>query len=200
MILIYVVCVFHLRKRLTILDGELRHHRARPEHIAVHCDVVAEDLGENPPGLQPPIQHLVTRPYPPLHCPIFRRIHIVPGASDFVRVAVVALVGLDPLARLEEVPQNPVKIFNVGKLTSRVGTLDPQQVHCEDVDAQLVAKGGLPRVFVGRKGVPLLCDSHLRDSEVGAVNGHCSVVAHIVGTEPALEDDLRLRGAVVVGV
>ncbi len=48
---ILLILVFHLEKRLTALYGELRHHRASPEHIAVHCDVVAEDLGENPPGL-----------------------------------------------------------------------------------------------------------------------------------------------------
>jgi hypothetical protein len=36
--------------------------------------VVAKDLGENPPVLQPPVQRLVTRPHPPLHSPIFRRI------------------------------------------------------------------------------------------------------------------------------
>ncbi len=47
--LLLLICVFHLKKRLTMLNGELRHHRTRPEHIAVHCDVAAEDLGENPP-------------------------------------------------------------------------------------------------------------------------------------------------------
>ncbi len=59
-ILIYLVCVLNLKKRLTVFDGELRHHRACPEHIAVNCDVMAKDLGENPPGLQPPILHYYT--------------------------------------------------------------------------------------------------------------------------------------------
>jgi hypothetical protein len=140
------------------------------------------------------------RPYPPLHCPIFCRIHVVPGAFDFVGVAAVALVSIDPLARLEEVPQNLVENFNVGILTSRVWPLNPNQVPREDADTQLVAKGGLPRVFVGPKGVPLLHNSLLRDSEVGFVNGHCAVVSHIVGTEPALEDDLRTKEAAVMGV
>ncbi len=161
----------------------------------MHCDVVAEDLGENPPGLQPPIQHLVTRPYPPLHRPIFRWINIVSGAFDFVRVAAVALVGLDPLARLKEVTQNLVENFNVGILTCRVWTLDPNQVPRKDVDTQLVAKGGLPRIFVGRKGIPLLCNSLLQDSEVGSVNCHRAVVSHIVGTKSALEDNLRTKEA-----
>ncbi len=142
----------------------------------------------------------MTRPYPPLHCPIFRRIHIVPGAFDFVGVAVVALVGIDPLARLKEVPQNLVENFNVGILTSRVWSLNPNQVPREDVDAQLVVKGGFPRVFVGCKGIPLLRDSLLRDSEVSSVDSHCAVVAHIVGTEPALKDDLHLKEAAAAGV
>ena len=43
-----LIPVLHLEKRLPVLDGELRHHRARPEHIAVPSDVVAEDLGEDP--------------------------------------------------------------------------------------------------------------------------------------------------------
>jgi hypothetical protein len=67
--------------------------------------VVVEDLGEDPPVLQPPIERLVTCPHPPLHCPIFCRIRVVPRTFDFVGVAAVPLVvGLDPLARLEEVP------------------------------------------------------------------------------------------------
>ena len=167
----------------------------------MHCDVVVEDLVENPPGLQPPIQSLVTCPYPPLHCPIFRRIHVVPGAFYFVGVAVVG-----PSSALTRSPSSRklrktlLKKFNVSILTRRVGTLDPHQVPREDVDAQLVAKSGLPRVLVGRKGVPLLCKSLLWDSEVGAIDVHCAAVAHIVGTKPALKDDLRLRGAVTAGV
>ena len=102
--ILLLILVLHLEKWLTVLDSELRHHRTRPEHIAVHRDVVAEELGEDPPVLQPPIQRLVTRPYPPLHRPILRRIRVVPRTFDFVGVAAVPLVGLDPLARLEEVP------------------------------------------------------------------------------------------------
>ncbi len=53
---------------------------------------------------------------------------------------------------------------------------------------------------MGRKGVPLLRNSLLQDSEVGSIDGHGAVVAHILGTKPALEDDLCLRGAAAVGV
>ena len=62
----------------------------------------------------------VMHPCPPLHRPILCQIRVVPGALYFVGVAVVALVGLDPLARLEEVTQNIVGNFNVGILTGRV--------------------------------------------------------------------------------
>ena len=44
-----LVLVFDLEQRLAVLDGELRQHRARPEHIAMpQHDVVAVDLGEDP--------------------------------------------------------------------------------------------------------------------------------------------------------
>ena len=137
----------------------------------------------------------MTRPYPPLHPPILCRIRVVPGTFYFVRVAAVPLVGLDPLARLEEITQNLVKNDNVGILTGRVRPLDPHQVPREDVHPQLVAQGGLPRVLVGREGVPLRRGSLLQDAEVGAIDCHEAVVAHIVVSEPALEDDLAGGGA-----
>ena len=186
--------VLHLEKRLAVLNGEPRHHRSRPEHITVPRDVVAEDLGEDPPVFQPPVQRLMTRPHPPLHCPILCRIRTVAGAFDFVRVSVVPLVGLDPLARLEEVPQNFVENFNVSILTGRVRPLDPHQVPCEDVHSQLVAQGRLPRVLVGTEGVPLLRGSLLGNAEVRAVDCHRAVIEHVVRTQSALEVDLRLRG------
>ena len=102
-ILLLLVLVFNLEKRLTILGGELRHHRARPEHIAVRHYVVAVDLGEDPPVLQLPIERLVMCPCFPLHCLILCRIRVVgAGTFDFVGVVAVPLVSLDPLARLEE--------------------------------------------------------------------------------------------------
>ncbi len=70
-------------------------------------------------------------------------------------MAAVPLVGLDPLARLEEVTQHFVKYFNVGILTGRVRPLDPHKVPREDVHPQRIAQGGLPRILMGRKGVPL---------------------------------------------
>ncbi len=78
--------------------------------------------------------------------------------------------------------------------------MDPHQIPRKDVNAQLVAEDELPSVLVGRKGVPLLRNSLLRDLEVGVVDGHRAVVAKIVGIEPAFEDDLHLRGAAAAGV
>ncbi len=51
----WLVLAFYLKKQLTILDGELHHHQARSEHIAMKWDVAAEDLGEDPPVLQLPV-------------------------------------------------------------------------------------------------------------------------------------------------
>jgi len=99
-----------------------------PEHISVRHYVVAVDLGEDPPVLKPPVQRLVTRPHPPLHSLILRRIRVVSRTFYFVGVAAVPLVGLDPLARLEKIMQHLVKYFNVGILTGRVRSLDPHQV------------------------------------------------------------------------
>ena len=101
--ILLLILVLHLELLLTVLDGELHHHHTRPEHIAVHHDVVAKDLGEDTPVLQPPLQRLMTCSYPPLHRPILRRICVVPRTFDFARVARIPLVGLDPLARLEEI-------------------------------------------------------------------------------------------------
>ncbi len=116
----------------------------------MHHNVVAEDLGEDPTVLQPPVQCLVMCPHSPLHSPIFRRICVVPRTFDFVGVAAVPLVGLDPLARLEKILQNLVENDIVSILTGRVWPLDPHQVPHEDVHPQLIlAQGGLPRVLVG---------------------------------------------------
>jgi hypothetical protein len=48
-ITLVLIPVLHFEQRLTTLDGELRHHRTRPEDITVPHDVMAVDLGEDPP-------------------------------------------------------------------------------------------------------------------------------------------------------
>jgi hypothetical protein len=110
----------------------------------------------------------VSCPHPGLHCPLLCRIHVVSGAFDLAGVAAVALVvaGLDPLARLEEMPSNFAGNYDICELTSRIGTLDPHQIPSEDANAHLVAQqGGLHCVLVvcdvGLDNVPLLWDSLL---------------------------------------
>ena len=74
-------------------------------------DAVAEDLGENPTGLQPPVY--CDAPSSSPASPDFPPDSSRSLGTFFVRVAAVALVGLYPLARLKEVMQNFVQNFNV---------------------------------------------------------------------------------------
>ena len=46
--ILLLIFILH-RKKCPVLDGELRHHRTRPEHIPVHHDVVAEDTCDRIP-------------------------------------------------------------------------------------------------------------------------------------------------------
>ncbi len=56
-VLIHVslMSVLHHEERLTMLNGELSDHRARPKNIPVAPDVVVEDLGEHSPVLEAPV-------------------------------------------------------------------------------------------------------------------------------------------------
>ena len=64
------------------------------------------------------------------------------------------------------------------------------------------AQGGLPRLLVGREGIPLrrgslLGDARsplrrsslLGDAEVHAIHGHRAVIEHVVRAQPALEHE-----------
>ncbi len=68
-VLIHVslISVLHCEERLTMLDGELSDHCARPNNIPVAPDVVVEDLGEYSPVFQAPVKRLVTCPVAALH-------------------------------------------------------------------------------------------------------------------------------------
>ena len=91
-------------------DGDLCHHRARPKRGPVEGDAVAEDLGEDPPVLEAPVERLVTRPHPPPHrLELGRALVRVRGANDLVGMPRVSLVSFDPLARVEEIAENIVK-------------------------------------------------------------------------------------------
>mgnify|MGYP006183343783 CR=1 FL=1 len=85
-----------------------------------------------------------------------------------------------PLTRIKEVAEDLVKNSNIIKASGWVGTLDPYQVPPYNTYPDLVAEGGLPRVLVGGEGVPRLCLSCLRDPEIGPIDGHQAVVAHVI--------------------
>ena len=67
--------------------------------------MVAEDLGEDPPFLQPPMQRLMPHPHPDLHRPLLRCSCVVSMAFNLICVAAEALVSLDLLAWLKELHQ-----------------------------------------------------------------------------------------------
>ena len=75
-------------------------------------DAVAEDLGEIPPGLEPPNKRLMTCPHSPCIPTVSAGFASFPRHFKFVLVATVTLVGLDLLTRLEEMMQNLVENFN----------------------------------------------------------------------------------------
>ena len=145
----------------------------------MQLDAVAEDLGEDPPGLEPPIERLMARSCPPRHRPTLCRVARVRRAHDFVGMPRVPLVRLDPLARVEKIAEDLVKYSNVGKLTRGVWALDSYQVPPKDTNPQLVAEGGLPRVLVGPEGVSRRRGSLLGDTEVRPVDCHKTVVEDV---------------------
>ena len=108
-----------------MLDGELHDHRTCPKNIPMAQDVVAVDLGEYPPVLQPPIERLVTRPDATLHLEVLDGVDVVLGALDFVRMPTVAVVGLDAFVRLKEVCQTGGEDLDVGPRPGGVRALDP---------------------------------------------------------------------------
>ncbi len=83
---------------------------------------------------------------------------------------VVAVVGLDAFVWLEEVRQTRGEDLDVGPHPSRVRALDSHQVAHQNVNAQLVAKGGLPCILVGPKRVALLCSHLLGNREVHPIH------------------------------
>ncbi len=129
------------------------------------------------------------RPYANLHRDVFLRVAIVVWALNFFRVPEVPIVGFDPLAGLETVGKLVKKKIDVVPLTGGVGSADPHQILREDVDPKLVLVRGLPRIFMGCKGVPPCHGILLRDLKVRPVDQHEAVVADVLD-ETALKDDL----------
>ena len=155
-------------------------------------DVVAELPLEDPPVLEAAVEGLVARPCRRLHREILSAITVVEGALDLVRVPHVAVVGLDSFAWQEVAGKGVQEDLDVRPGAGGVRPLHPDEIALEDVDAQLVAEGGLARILVGTEGVPLLGGPLLLDAEVGAVDCHETIVQLVVD-KTALEIDLWFR-------
>jgi hypothetical protein len=173
-VLIHVslISVLHREERLTMLDGELSDHRARPKNIPVAPDVMAEDLGEYSPVLQAPVKHLVMHSDAALHLEVLNGVDIILGALDLVRVPMVAVISLDAFVWLKEVRQTGGEDLDVGPHPGGVRALDSHQVAHQNVNAQLVVNGGLPRILVGSERAALLCSPLLGDTEVHPIHRH----------------------------
>jgi hypothetical protein len=104
-------------------------------------------------------------------------------------VANVAVVGLDALARLEEMGEDVVEDLDVHPSAGRVGPRDPHRIPGKDVNSKLVSERGLARILVGTEEVPLLCDPLLLDTKVCPVDCHQTVISDVID-ETALKVDL----------
>jgi hypothetical protein len=91
-------------------------------------------------------RHLVTCPDVALHLEVLDKVDVALGALDLVRVPAVDIVGLDAFVWLKEVHQTGGEDLDVGPRLGGVRALDPHQVAHQNVNALLVAKGGLPRI------------------------------------------------------
>jgi hypothetical protein len=153
-------------------------------------DVVVIDLGEYPPVLQPPVQHLVTCPDATLHLEVLNRVNIILGTLDLVHVSAIAVISLDTFAWLEEVHEAGGEDLDVGPCTGGVRALYPDEIPHQDVHPQLIAEGGLPHILVQPKRVALPCSSLLRDAKVHPIHQHKAVVANVVDAKMALKVNL----------
>ena len=115
---------------------------------------------------------------PPLHCQILRQVAGVRRTLHLVGVSGVPLIRLNPLAGVKEVMQKRLKILMSVYLPAGKGpwihTRSPPRMLTSN--SQLVAKGTLPRVFVGRECVPLRRHPLLGDAKISAVDCHKTVV------------------------
>ena len=134
----------------------MRYHCTCPKDIPVAPDVMAKDLGENPPVLQAPIKHLVTQPDMDLHLEVLLGVGHVHGALDLIWMPVVAVFGFHLLARHKKVHQAGGEDLDVWPQPSGVQALDPHEIPPKDVDTQLVAEGGLPCILVQPEGLHFL--------------------------------------------
>ena len=102
-------------------------------------DIVAVGILEDAPGFKPPVYRLVSRSNMRLHPLVGDRVARVIRALDLVGGAHLAVVGLDALARVEEVPEDLIKYLDVRPFPSRVRTLDPHQIPAQNANPDLVS-------------------------------------------------------------
>jgi len=140
-----LVLVLDLEERLTILDADLRDDCNRSEDFAMARQVMAVGVLEDLPHLEMSVDPLVAVPCAGLHSLVGDRVARVVWALDLVGGPdVLAVVGLDALALLEEVAEDLVKDLDVRPPTGGVRSIDPHEVTPEDTHPDLVSEGGLP--------------------------------------------------------
>ena len=132
-----LISVIDLEEGASVVDGELRDDRNRPEDFGMMDDVIAGWLGQDAPGLEASIYCLVTRTDACLHPLVGGRIAGVVGALHLVGAADVAIVGFDAVARLKKVSKLVQKHLDVRPGASRVGSTNPDQTPRENIDADL---------------------------------------------------------------
>jgi hypothetical protein len=125
--------------------------------------------------------------------PHLNRVAWVVLALDLVVGANIAIVGLDMLACLVEVPKELVEDLDVGELSGWIGTLDQHQVPTQNANPNLVPEGRLARVLVGGKpvaGGPFPC---LRGPKIRPIDWHEAVITYVT-ILVLLEVNLQWRG------
>ncbi len=80
------------------------------------------------PILEAPVEGFIAQAGRQLHPQILVGVAVVVWTFHFVRAANVAVVGLDTLARLEEVREDIVEDLDVRPLAGRVGPQNPHQI------------------------------------------------------------------------
>ncbi len=155
-------------------------------------DVVAVRILQHLPSLESPVDCLMARSHTGLLWLVLHWVAWVERALDLVRCTDISIVGLDPLARLEEVAEDLVEDLDVRPGTCGVWTIDLNEIPPENTHPDLVPQCRLPRVLVRSEGVPLCRRPCLGDAKVRAVDGHQTIVEDVSILSP-LEVHLLCR-------
>jgi hypothetical protein len=126
----------------------------------------------------------VARPHAGLHLEVLLGIAVVIGALYFICVPHVPVVGLYTLPGLEAMGLLVQKNLQIIPLTGGVGSTDPHQIPRQNVNPEFVPQGRLPRILMRCKG-----GTFLHYAEVGPVDRHQAVIAHVMGTRAAVASE-----------